>query len=264
MPIHPQNNHSTMRVHFNKAVMILLAGLSVWAAAAQADTTLTYQSASGEFTVDIRPGAVRIDDASPQWQLYQESAEAIFAVDPDEHSYTRLDRDTASIVRERVDSLRAQIEARVQKLPTSQQSTARAAMLQSVPGLDTRDQKIGLDRTGRKDSVAGVSCEVIRVVRDGEPAETLCVATPKALGISGNTFASVKSMFSLMQTLLAGTGFETAGLPYLSLEGMPIRFTDTSTGERRQLVDVSHEKRSDKRFSLPDGTIETAIGTAQE
>lgn len=264
MPIHPQNNLSTMRVYFNKAVMILLAGLSVWAAAAQADTTLTYQSASGEFAVDMRPGAVRIDDASPQWQLYQEQAEAIFSIDPDEHSYTRLDRDTASIVRERVDSLRAQIESRVQKLPVSQQATARAAMLQSVPGLDTRDQKIGLDRTGRMDNVAGVSCEVVQVVRGGEPAETLCVATPKALGISDGTFASIESMFSLMQTLLAGTGFETAGLPYLSLKGMPVRFTDTSTGERRQLVDVSHEKLSDTRFSLPDGYIETKIDAAPE
>lgn len=253
-----------MRVFCNTALMILLAGLGVWTTAAQADTTLTYQSASGEFTVDMRPGAVRIDDASPQWQLYEETAEAIFSVDPEAHSYTRLDRDTASIVRDRVDNLRAQIETRVQKLPASQQATARAAMLQSVPGLDTRDQKIGLDRTGREDDVAGVSCEVIQVVRDGKPAETLCVASPEALGISNDTFASVKSMFSLMQTLLAGTGFETAGLPYLSLKGMPVRFTDTNTGERRQLVDVSHETRPNQRFSLPTDYVETAIDGAQK
>ncbi|WP_353110919.1 DUF4412 domain-containing protein [Salinisphaera dokdonensis] len=243
-----------------RASATMLAGLlTVAAGAAQADTTLTYQGASGEFTVDMKPGAVRIDDATRQWQLYEADDEAIFSVNPVDRSYTRLDRNTASAIRERVDNLRAQIESRVQQLPKGQQATARAAMLQSVPGLDTSAQKVGLDRTGRQDSVAGVSCEVVQVVRDGKPAETLCVASPKDLGISGKTFASVESMFSLMQTLLAGTGFETAGLPYLSLSGMPVRFTDTNSGERRQLVKVGHDSLAKKRFTIPDGYIETSI-----
>ena len=241
------------------AAVVLLAGLSAVAGIAQADTTLTYQGASGAFTVDMRPGAVRIDDASPQWQLYKEDVKAIFSIDPRESTYTRLDSNSASVIRQRVDSLRAQIEDRVQQLPQEQQATARAAMLQSVPGLDTRNQKIGLDRTGRTDTVAGIKCEVVQVVRSGKPAETLCVATPKALGISKDTFSTVTSMFSLMQTLLAGTGFETAGLPYLSLAGMPVRFTDTNTGERRQLVDVSHKEVSERRLSLPQDYVETAV-----
>lgn len=248
-----------MRATLDTAVLILLAGLAAWTTTAQADTTLTYQGASGEFTVDMAPGAVRIDDASPQWQLYEDDAKAIFSVNPDERSYTRLNRDTASAIRERVDSLRSQIESRVQQLPDSQQATARAAMLQSVPGLDTRDQEIGLDRTGREDSVAGVRCEVVQVVRDGQPAETLCIASPAALDISEAAFASVKSMFSLMQTLLAGTGFETAGLPYLSLSGMPVRFTDTNTGERRELTDVAHDALPGTRFDIPGDYIESAI-----
>lgn len=248
-----------MRVFINTAGLILLAGVGAWTAVAQADTTLTYQGASGVFTVDMQPGAVRIDDASRQWQLYQDDAKAIFSVDPDARSYTRLDRDAASAIGERVDDLRAQIESRVQELPAEQQATARAAMLQSMPGLDTRDQKIGLDRTGQDDSVAGVTCEVVQVVRDGQPAETLCVASADALGISADTFASVKSMFSLMETLLAGTGFETAGLPYLSLSGMPVRFTDNNTGEQRELTDVTHEALPKTRFSLPDSYIEDTI-----
>lgn len=247
-------------IRFRRTVtLLLLAGIGAAAGTAQADTTLTYQGASGAFTVDMRPGAVRIDDASRQWQLYKDDTKAIFSIDPNERTYTRLDRNTASVIRQRVDALRAQIENRVQQLPQEQRATARAAMLQSVPGLDTRDQKIGLDRTGRNDTVAGVECEVVQVVRDGKPAETLCVATPKALGISKASFESVTSMFSLMQTLLAGTGFETAGLPYLSLSGMPVRFTDTNTGERRQLVSVAHKDVSERRLSIPEDYVETAV-----
>lgn len=234
-------------------------GAALCAGAAHADTTLTYQGANGAFKVDMRPGAVRIDDAGPQWQLYKEDADAIFSVNPNEQSYTRLDRDAASTIRGQVETLRARIEQRVQQLPPSQRATARAAMLESVPGLDTRDQKVGLERTGRSDTVAGVTCEIVQVVRNGQPAESLCVAGANALGIDAATFATVKSMFSLMQTMLAGTGFEAAGLPYLSLSGMPVRFTDTNTGERRALTDVAHQTLPDARFDVPNDYIENRV-----
>ncbi|MES1923912.1 DUF4412 domain-containing protein [Salinisphaera sp. T31B1] len=229
------------------------------ALAAGDDTTLVYQGAQGRFTVDIRPGEVRIDDASRQWQLYDESQQAIFSVDPTDQSYTRLDKSTARNIRAQVDALRSRVDAKVRQLPESQQATARAALLQSMPALDSSEHRVGLDKTGRTDTIAGVACNVVQVVRDGRPAESLCVASAESLGISGAGFDSVQSMFELMQTMLAGTGFQAAGLPYLSLSGMPVRFTDTNTGEQRQLISVDHKQLPDSRFTIPDTYIETAI-----
>ena len=235
------------------------AGMATSAFAASDESTLVYQGASGRFTVDVRPGEVRIDDASPDWQLYDESEQAIYTVNPAARSYTRLDKSAASSIRSQVERLRAQVDAKVEELPENQRATARAALLQSMPALDSSEHRVGLDRTGRSETVAGVECDVGQVVRDGQPAETLCVADADALGISTRSFDSVQSMFKLMQTLLAGTGFEAAGLPYLSLAGMPIRFTDTNTGEKRQLVSVSHESLPDSQFAIPDSYDEKAL-----
>ncbi len=244
------------------AAVCLLFGAAGTAMAASDDTTLVYQGASGRFTVDIQPGEVRIDDTSGQWQLYDQSEKAIFSVNPSDRTYSRLDQSTASNIRSRVDTLRAQVEAKVQQLPENQQATARAALLQSMPALDSSEHKLGLDYTGRTDTIAGVKCEVVQVVRDGKPAESLCVAKAQALGISDKSFASVQSMFKLMQTMLAGTGFEAAGLPYLSLSGLPLRFTDTNTGERRQLISVDHKPLQDTHFAIPKSYIQTAVAPA--
>lgn len=241
------------------ATLVAAATLALVAQAAAADTTLTYQSVNGQFTVDIRPGEVRIDDASEQWQLYEQSSQTIFSVQPASRSYTRLDKDVAGTIRERMDSLRAQVESRVQQLPPNKRAAARAALVDQIPGLDTsRRQKIGLDHTGQTDSVAGVECEVVQVVRNGKPAESLCVADADALGISDDSFATVKSMFSLMKTMLSGTGLETVGLPYLDLGGMPVRFTDTASGARRELSGVAHDTLGDDHFDIPSDYIEQA------
>jgi len=237
----------------------VLAGFTVSAHAASDDSSLVYQGASGQFTVDVRPGEVRIDDASPDWQLYDQSEQTIYTVNPSARTYTQLDKSAASSIRSQVDRLRGQIETKVQQLPEKQRTTARAALLQSMPALDSSEHRVGLDRTGRSETVAGIKCDVVQVVRDGQPAETLCVAGAEALGISEQSFDSVQSMFELMQTLLAGTGFEAAGLPYLDLAGMPIRFTDTNTGEKRQLVSISHKRLPAARFDIPTDYAEKKL-----
>ncbi|GAB3672002.1 DUF4412 domain-containing protein [Salinisphaera aquimarina] len=247
------------RIALHAAALALVLGFASAAQAASDDTTLVYQGANGRFTVDIRPGEVRIDDASDQWQLYEQNEATIFSVNPADRTYTRLDKSVAGNIRSRVDSLRAQVENKVQQLPENQRATARAALIQSMPALDSSEHKVGLDRTGQTDTVAGVNCSVVQVVRDGKPAESLCVASAEDLDISEKSFDSVQAMFTLMQTMLAGTGFEAAGLPYLSLSGMPLRFTDTNTGEKRQLTRISHDTIPESHFTIPDSYIETSI-----
>lgn len=234
------------------------------APAARADTTLVYAGADGRYTVYLRPGDVRIDDTGTEWQLYHGKDPAILSVSPQTQSYTRLDKDAAGAIRQQMDALRARIEARLQQLPANARPAARAAMAEQVPGLDSRKHSLGLDRTGERGSVAGVSCQIVQIVRDGQPADKMCVASTQALGISNPSFATVKSMFALLQSMLAGTGFETIGLPYQSLSGMPVRFVDSVSGERRALISVSHETLPDSRFEIPDDYIEKAAALPQK
>ncbi len=241
--------------------LIALLLISIAGTVAAADTRLVYEGAGGTFTVSMRPGEVRIDDASGNWQLYRQSSNTIYSVNPADNSYTRMDEDVATAIGRQMADLRQQIEAQIQQLPASQRDVARSVLAEQILGLGDAEHSVALDRTGREDNVAGVNCRIVQVVRDGDPGETLCVATPDALGVSDASFDTMKAMFRLMRTMLEGTGFEAVGLPYLNLSGMPIRFHDTVSEQQRTLVRVSHDTLDDALFDIPNTYIEQAPPT---
>ncbi len=244
------------RTTWRAAALAALIGLASIASAAQADTTLTYVGASGQYKVYITPDAVRIDGDGNGWQLYRRADPAIISVSPKDQTYTRLDKNTAGEIRHQMDALRARIENRLQQLPADRRPAARAAMAAKIPGLDGKQQSIGLDHTGATDKVDGISCDVIQIVRGGQPADKICVASADALGLSSASFGTVKSMFSLLRNMLSGTGLEGIGLPYRNLSGMPIRFHDSLSGEQRALAAVSHDAIPSSRFAIPDNYVE--------
>lgn len=245
---------STPARRFVAVLLGLVGGLGP-IAAAQADTTLTYVGASGRYVVSITPQAVRIDGDGPEWQLYRARDPAILSVEPGDQTYTRLDRDSAGQIRQQMDALRARIENRLQQLPEGKRMAARVAMSDEVPGLNS-GTSVGLDRTGAHDTVAGVPCDIYQIVRDGQPADTMCVASADALHLSSASFKTVKSMFALLQDMLKGTGLEGIGLPYQNLSGMPVRFVDSVSGEQRSLVSVSHAAIPKRRFDVPATYVE--------
>lgn len=220
---------------------------------ALADTTLVYEGDNGEFKLRLRPGELRIDDPGPTWQLYRESENSIYTVDPEARRYRRMDADAARAIRQRLEALRARMEQRLAELPENKRKVARAALADQIPGFDGNAGETTTEPTGAIARVAGHPCEIIEVRRDGKPRETLCVAAPGELGIGDAEFATVASMFRLMESLLAGTGFEHVGLPYLALQGMPVRYVDAETGAARTLRRVAHDKLSDLVFEIPSG-----------
>lgn len=238
------------------AALLALIALVAFAGSAAADTTLTYVGASGQYKVYISPDAVRIDGDGDGWQLYKRNDPAIISVSPKDQTYTRLDKNTAGEIRHQMDALRARIESRLQQLPADRRAAARAAMAEKIPGLDGKQQSIGLDHTGATDHVDGIACDIIQIVRGGQPADRMCVASAHALGLSSASFATVKSMFALLRDMLSGTGLEGIGLPYRNLSGMPIRFQDSLSGEQRSLAAISHDSIPASRFRIPDNYIE--------
>lgn len=244
------------RIAGQAASFILASAALMGFSSAQADTTLTYTGPDGQYKVYMTAEAIRIDGDDQQWQLYRKSDPAIVSVDPKQQTVTRLDQRAAVDIRQEMDNLRARVETRLGKLPPAQREAAKAAMSARIPGLDKKSETVGLDHTGRKDSVAGVSCEVIQIVRGGQPADQMCVASRSALDISKSSFATLQSMFKLLQSMLKGTGLEGIGLPYQNLSGMPVRFLDSVSQEQRTLVSVSHQSIAASRFDIPKSYVE--------
>ncbi|MGN8158459.1 hypothetical protein ACS8Y6_00685 [Salinisphaera sp. RV14] len=245
-----------IRTMWRALAMAALIGLTSMASAVQADTTLTYVGASGQYKVYITPKAVRIDGDGSGWQLYKRGDPAIISVSPKDQTYTRLDKNTASEIRHQMSALRARIENRLQQLPPDQRPAARAAMAEKIPGLNGKRESIGLDHTGATDKVDGIACQVIQIVRGGRPAHKMCVASAEALGLSDASFRTVKSMFALLREMLSGTGLEGIGLPYRNLSGMPIRFHDSLSGEQRALAALNHKPIAASRLAIPGNYVE--------
>lgn len=234
----------------------LLIGVLTGLSTAQADTTLTYAGADGQYKVYLTADAIRIDGDDQQWQLYRADDPAIISVDPSHRTLTRLDERAADDIRQQMNSLRARVESRLEQLPPAKRKAARAAMSARIPGLDKADQNVGLDHTGNQDTVAGVRCDIVQLVRGGQPADQMCVADRDALSVSEASFDTLKSMFKQLQGMLKGTGLEGIGLPYQNLTGMPIRFVDSVSQERRSLVSVTHAHIPDSRFNIPKSYVE--------
>lgn len=228
----------------------LTAVLALATATAAADVTLVYDEGDDPFKLRVRAGEIRIDDGSDSWQLYRRADNAIYSVSPDRDRYTRMDVDAAAGIRDRIRSLRERMESQLAELPADQREIARAALAGQVPGFGVSPD-VSVAATDAREDVAGRACTVFQVRRGGKAGEQLCVASRDALGMTADEFDTVAAMFELMQTLLAGTGMEYVGLPYLELDGVPIRYQDGREGRRRTLSRVSHDAIPGLMFEIP-------------
>lgn len=235
------------------ACMIGLAAL-FGTTIASADTTLVYNANGKTIKMRIHAGSIRIDDTGPRWLLYRQTKNTLYSVNPRDHSYIRIDADTANTLRMIMQTLREQATSRLSTLMPEKRAAARDEIAEELQ-LSIhwqKTQQINIKKTDDNARVADITCRIVVVERTDNSGHQLCVAEPETLGMTEPEFAAVQSMFALMRNLLAGTGREYMGLPYIQLEGMPIRYPDASNASKHSLSQVSHEKLSKTIFTIPD------------
>lgn len=241
----------------NKIGRLLAAlALALLAAAAQADTRLLYDGANGVYTVSITANAIRIDTAHRPWQLYLRQSNTMFSVNPQSHSYTRLDATIAATLRQQIQALRARIETQLNALPAAQAAALQAALAEQLPGFAGKTQLVTVQRTDLHDAAAGVACEIVQLVRGDAVMGRLCIATPAALGLSTTEAATLTAMFRLMHGMLVGTGFDSMNLPWAKLDGLPVRLQAAGNDKQRTLTAISHQPLDKHLFILPKQFVE--------
>lgn len=234
-------------------ILIYLTGLvaCIAATASLADTTLIYETSEATLQVRVAPGVVRIDDAGPRWQLYRQSENTIYSINPEKNTYVRMDADSAKTIRRQVEKLRKRMQERLSKLPPKQRKIARAALLKQLPILDAKRQETSIHETGKTGQVADRKCRILVIQQGDQAAGSLCLAKRTSLGMSAPEFASVKAMFELMKSMLAGTGLGYVSLPHAELDGMPIRYTGESGTVSRTLTKINHQDLPGMIFKIP-------------
>ncbi len=226
-----------------------LASACLWTLTAKAETTLTYadqkNNAAQAFVIKIKPPHLRMDEAGGMWMLYDSQADVLFAVNPANQSYTRMDSSKAQQLGGMMDMMQEQLK----NLPPEQRAAMEKMMGRSMTG---NKPKVEYVMTGAKREVSGVPCEVGQLVSNGKLRHEFCVAEPKALGMPSADYAVMTKMFVLMgQMREAAGGLFDRDMPDPSeMKGVAVESNGPQGGHQR-LSKVGHDPIAAEQFKIP-------------
>lgn len=246
-----------MRTSLARMTVAALAAVA-WIGPAIADTTLVFDDARGQTsTVRLTEGLVRLDGNDQGWMLYRAEEDAAYIVSPADKSYTRIDRAGIAALGGQMDAARAQMERELANLPPEQRAMAEQMMARMLGNTDKPAEPPKPVATGQRRTVNAVDCEDHALsARQGGQSELLCLAQPKALGMSKAENDTVQAMYALLSSLSQATGF--AGMPApaaADLPGVPV-LIERDGKARQTLTGVSHESIDRGLYALPDGYTE--------
>ena len=130
-------------------------------------------------TYEIRDGKVRIQtsETTGMTMLYDAATHTMTVLDHDKKRYMRMDAETAAAAGAAVSDAMSEVEKQLATLPPEQREAMKQFLPQSVTGA-TGSLPVGTARrTGKSDTVAGASCDLVEVTMDGEAMGEACVAT---------------------------------------------------------------------------------------
>lgn len=235
------------------AVLSLLIG-GFMAGPSTADTTLVYNQDhhSGAYTMRVRAGEVRVDYAG-EWQLYRESENALYIVNPPEKSYLRIGLEDAEAIQAEMEQARAELERELERM--AEHSPQLSARLEAFRAFDQAGDhsRFRAEAMEEQGSIANLECRYFRVYLDDQAIQRLCLATPEAAKISQAEFDTLTAMFTFLNTVFDDADFEQMGLPYLELSGIPLSYGESRAGGQERVLDsASQQPIGEDVFTLPD------------
>jgi len=243
---------------------MVAASLTLAAMPVPADITLKVQGSDGlKSVIQVRNGKGRMSsDGRGEYLLYDSQTATITYVEPQQQQYTQL---TA-----------AELQSTVQTAANIKQSMApyMANMLAGLPAEQRKmiEQRMGgipgapaagkpvkpadirtVDR-GRH-SIAGLQCQASGIIKNGQPAAEVCMATAASGKLSNRDFATLEALVTLSRSMagtasgLLGGMVEQFDLLAADLNGVPLAVRDIEHGKRYQVVAASNVALSDRLFN---------------
>lgn len=254
---------------FSSLTLSLLCAVGMGVPAVSlADTMLEFRNhgiAAGEaapssVSVYVTEDFVRINEQADNWTLYDRVADTVYVVDETRREYTPLDRQSIAALSVKMQAARDEMQQQLQKMTPEQR-----AMIEQMVGhpIELQPEEVSYQSTGDRKTVNGYDCSVGRLVAGGETREEFCTAQPRAIGMSGEEYQAVRSMYSLMAALQKASGFG-GGMPsYDQLDGIPIEIRSRD-GSTQVISRASHGDVDTRLFRVPEGFSRVSpSGTAE-
>jgi hypothetical protein len=175
--------------------------------------------------------------------LYTRDDESLFIIDHRKHSFMTLDQQQLARFGRQAEALQPLLQGfgeQLGKLPPEQ----RAKWEQMLGGNVSLDQiaeaakpaeSASVVRTGTARNVGGIDCEQMNLFQGKSKTGDFCLADPKRLNLSGDDYATLRSLLNFSEKL-AGTTQGLAGqfgikLPNIrvqELSGVPVEMREFS------------------------------------
>lgn len=219
---------------------------------AAADSTLDYtvieaaNPAGKSQPVLIKDGRVMVKGAGGDSKLdvlYSRNDDSLFIIDHRKHSYMTLDQQQLARFGRQAEALQPLLQGFGEQL--GKLSPEQRAKWQQMLGGDIPLDQIAeaakpaesasVVRTGAEKNVAGIACEQMQLFEGRAKTAEFCLADPQHLNLSGDDYATIRSLLSFSEKL-AGTTQGLAGqfgikLPNVrvqDLAGVPVEMREFS------------------------------------
>jgi len=216
---------------------------------ATADVRMDYSD--GAYVI-IADGFVATGDTNG-YALFEAGKDTFVIVDHNEKTYMEVSEtfaeDVASAVAEQMEQMLASV-------PPEQRAMMEQSMKGMMPGGGAMPEppKVTMNKTGKKDKVAGFSCAEVEIAFDGRKAhEVSCVATPGELGIKAKDFESMAAAMKSMSSMAGREDDTDSEMDFAGMGGIPIRTRNARSGDVDELVSLSKDNIDKKLLDVPAG-----------
>lgn len=247
---------------------------------AVADSTLEYTvteapAATGKSQpVLIKDGRVMVKGAGGDSKLdllYTRRDESLFIIDHRKHSFMTVDQQQLDRFGRQAEALQPLLQGFGEQLGklSPQQRAKWGQMLGGNVSLDQiaeaakPAESASVVRTGSSRSVAGIACEQMNLFQGKSKTGDFCLADPQRLNLSGDDYATLRSLLSFSEKL-AGTTQGLAGqfgikLPNIrvqELAGVPVEMREISGRGQSSSMTLNRIVTSavaEELMRIPDG-----------
>jgi hypothetical protein len=236
----------------------LLAGMPAFA-----DATLVVQGSEGlKSLIQVRQGRGKLSAAGmSEYVIYDTGSRTITYVEPGRQRYTQVTEaelqsgmQTAANIRETVAPYLDDLLAGL----TAEQRSMIERRMGAVPGAPAagRAPAVNLKAIARgRHSIAGLHCRASRILKNGQPAAEVCMATAASGKLSRQDFSTLDAMVSFSRSMAPGArgmlGDLADPLQFLAtdIDGVPVAVRDLEHGKRYQVTTVSNAALPDALFN---------------
>jgi hypothetical protein len=231
---------------------------------ASADATLIVQGSDGlKSMIQLRGGKGKMSAAGvDEYVVYDAGSRTITYVEPAQRQYTQVTEaelqsglQTAAGIRETVAPYMADMLA---GLPPEQRRMIEQRM-GAFPGTPAAGSKPQADqvKTVARGShiIAGLQCKASGIVKNGQPAAEVCMATGPSGKLSKQDFDTLQAMVSFSRVMAGSAGSmlgaQAKQFDFLvtDIDGVPVAVRDLESGKRYEVTAVSNAALADGLFN---------------